>query len=152
MKIMWTDELSVDVPELDEQHRRLIDLLNEFYDAIERGHDEEAIRKLIEGMEEYTVFHFCTEEQFLIEINYPDLEKHQKAHQILINEVKSAKARYQNGDRRAVRELIAFALAWLYSHILKVDKKYSNYCKECPFLNIDLIAKRSLNKCLENEG
>jgi len=150
MKIMWTDELSVGIPELDEQHRRLIDLLNEFYDAIERGDDEQGIRKLVEGLEEYTVFHFCAEEEFLIEINYPDLENHQKAHQILISEVRSAQARYQNGDRKAIRELSAFTLAWLYSHILKVDKKYGDYCKKSPFLNTDLIAKRSSNKCLGN--
>ncbi|MCS7287066.1 MAG: bacteriohemerythrin [Anaerolineae bacterium] len=127
MKIQWTEELSVGVPQMDEQHKRWIEILNEFYDAVERGEREEGIRKLFQGVEEYTSFHFNAEEQFMAEIGYPDLEDHRKTHQHLKEEVLSARKRYDQGDQKAARELVAFVISWLYTHIAKTDKKYGEY-------------------------
>ncbi len=127
MKVQWSDELSVGVPQMDEQHQRWIDILNSFYDAIERGDRKEAVSHLFQGVEEYTSFHFGAEEQFMAEIGYPDLEAHRKVHQGLIEQVQSARARYEQGDRKAARELAAFVLSWLYTHIAKTDKKYGEY-------------------------
>lgn len=127
MKVSWSDELSVGVPQMDEQHQRWIDILNSFYDAIERGDREEAISSLFKGVEEYTAFHFSAEEQFMADIGYPDLDSHRKIHQGLIDQVRSAQERYGQGDRRAARELAAFVLSWLYTHIAKTDKKYGEF-------------------------
>lgn len=127
MKVQWSDELSVGVPQMDAQHRRWIDLLNGFYDAVERGEREEGIRELFQGVEEYTAFHFGAEEQFMAEIGYPDLEAHRKIHENLKEQIRSARERYENGDRKAARELVAFVLSWLYTHIARTDKKYGEY-------------------------
>ncbi len=147
MRIQWSDDLKLGILEMDEQHRRLIDLLNEFYDAVEHGSGEEGMDRLLQGLEQYTIFHFCAEEHLLAEINYPDLENHRKIHQIMVDQVKSARARYQEGDRKAIRELSAMALGWLYSHILKTDRKYSNYCKDHNIADVDSIAKTASTKC-----
>ena len=112
---------------MDEQHQRLIDILNQFYEAIEKGEREEAIQSLLQGAEEYTVFHFDSEERFMEDIGFPELEAHRKAHQNLINEVNSAKEKYAQGDKGAVRSLAAFLLSWLYTHIAKTDRKYGDY-------------------------
>ena len=127
MKLEWTDELSVGVPEMDEQHRRLIDILNQFYEAIEKGEREEAIQSLLQGAEEYTVFHFESEERFMEEIGFPELEDHKRVHSTLVEEVRSTKEKYKQGDAKAVRGLAAFLLSWLYTHILKTDRKYGDY-------------------------
>jgi len=127
MRIEWSEELSVNVPEMDEQHRRLVDILNRFYDAVERGEREEGIKQLFHGVEEYTLFHFNAEEQFMADIGYPDLEAHRKTHQGLIDQLHSARERYEGGDRKAAREFVAFVLSWLYTHIAKTDKKYGEY-------------------------
>ncbi len=127
MRIEWNEELSVKVPEMDEQHRRLIDILNSFYEAVEHGEREEAVKKLFQGLEEYTVFHFNSEEQFMADIGYPDLEAHRKTHQSLVDQLHLARERYESGDQKAIRELVAFALSWLYTHIAKTDKRYGEY-------------------------
>lgn len=127
MRLEWSEELSTGVPQMDEQHRRLIDLLNQFYEAIEKGEREQAIEVLFQGAEGYTLYHFSSEEKFMEEIGYPELEPHRKAHQNLINEVSSAKERLGRGDEKAVRELAAFLLSWLYTHIAKTDRKYGEF-------------------------
>lgn len=127
MRLEWTDELNTGVPEMDKQHRKLVDILNRFYDVIEKGEREEAISELLKGAEEYTIFHFESEERFMEEIGFPELEAHRRAHQNLVNEVRSAKEKYAQGDKKAVRDLVAFLISWLYTHIAKTDRKYGDY-------------------------
>jgi len=127
MKFQWSDELNTGVPEMDAQHRKLVEILNRFYDAVEKGEREEAIGELLKGAEEYTVFHFESEERFMEEIGFPELEAHRRAHQNLVNEVRSAKEKYAQGDTKAARSLAAFLLSWLYTHIAKTDRKYGDY-------------------------
>ncbi len=127
MRLKWNEELSTGIPQMDEQHRKLIDILNQFYEAIEKGEKVQGIEALLRGAEEYTIYHFSSEEKFMEEIGYPELEAHRKAHQNLINEVRSAKEKHEQGDEKAIRELAAFLLSWLYTHIAKTDRKYGEF-------------------------
>lgn len=127
MRLKWDEELSTGIPQMDEQHRKLIDMLNHFYEAVERGQRDQAIETLLQQAEEYTLYHFNSEEALMREMDYPEFEPHQKAHQNLINEVRSAKERRGRGDEKAVRELAAFLLSWLYTHIAKTDHKYGEF-------------------------
>lgn len=130
MKIEWTDELSIGVPEMDEQHKQLIALLNEFYDAVERGEREEGIHRLFEGVDRYTVFHFSAEEAFMEQIGYPELASHRETHAMFRREYLAAMERHEAGDRKAVRDLVAFLFSWLYTHISKTDKRYGAFARQ----------------------
>jgi len=130
MKIEWSEELSVGVPEMDDQHRQLIALLNQFYTAVEQGEREEGIRTLFQGVDDYTVFHFSAEEQFMERIGYPDLAAHQKTHAMFRQEYRSAMERHEQGDRKAVRDLVAFLFSWLYTHISKTDRRYGLHARQ----------------------
>ncbi len=130
MRLEWTDELSIGVPEMDEQHRKLVDLLNRFYDAVEKGERAEAVTTLLQGAKDYTNFHFNSEERFMEEIGYPELEAHRKAHQNLVSEVNLAEEKYKQGDEKAVRGLASFLLSWIYTHIAKTDRKYAEFYRE----------------------
>lgn len=130
MKIEWTDDLSVGVPEMDEQHKQLIALLDEFYSAIEQGEREEGIRNLFEGVDRYTLFHFSAEEAFLEQIGYPELASHRQTHEMFRREYLAAMERHEAGDRKAVRDLVAFLFSWLYTHINKTDKRYGLFVRQ----------------------
>lgn len=129
MKVEWTDDLSTGVPEMDDQHKRLIALLNEFYDAVERGERDEGIRALFEGVDQYAVFHFSAEEAFMERIGYPDLASHRETHTMFRREYLAAMERHQSGDRKAIRDLVAFLISWLYTHIQKTDKRYGIFAR-----------------------
>lgn len=130
MKIEWSEELSTGIPEMDDQHRQLITLLNQFYAAVEQGEREEGIYTLFRGVDDYTLFHFSAEEQLMERIGYPDLEAHKKTHAMFRQEYRSAMDRHEQGDRKAVRDLVAFLFSWLYTHISKTDKRYGTYARQ----------------------
>ncbi len=127
MTIEWNDELRLGVPEMDDQHQKLIALLNQFYAAVERGEREEGIMALLEGVDRYTVYHFSAEEQFMEQIGYPDLEPHRKIHLAFRQEYLATVERHKGGDRKAIRDLVASLLSWLYTHINKTDRRYATF-------------------------
>ena len=59
----WNDEMSVGSEELDNQHRRMVDILNEVYQAYIRDEHEE-IGKILEVLSEYLIYHFTMEEVY----------------------------------------------------------------------------------------
>ncbi len=127
MRIEWTEDLALGIPEMDKQHQELIALINDFYNAVERGERDEGIRALFEGVDRYAVFHFSAEEAFLEQIGYPELAPHRETHAMFRREYLTAMERHEAGDRKAVRDLVAFLFSWLYTHIQKTDKRYSAF-------------------------
>ncbi|WP_457642173.1 bacteriohemerythrin [Persephonella sp.] len=128
--IEWNEELELGIPEIDKQHKKLVDMLNEFYTEMEEGHKKEAAEYFLKELEEYLTYHLDYEEKFMEEIGFPDLENHKKTHEMFKALYLEVKERYLNGDEKALRELIAFAFSWLFSHIMKTDKKYARYLQE----------------------
>ena len=76
MKIKWTSDLSVDVKEIDGQHKELFKRINNLDTAMKKGRAKEEVLGLIEFLDEYVVIHFRTEELFMIkyglsEVSFP---------------------------------------------------------------------------------
>jgi hemerythrin len=111
---------------MDNQHKELIAILNQFYDAVERGERDEGI-PIFEGADQYANYHLSSEEEFLERIQYPELDAHRALHEMYRREYRALMERYQQGDRKAIRELTAFLLSWLYTHIQKADRKYAAF-------------------------
>ncbi|NPB07057.1 MAG: hemerythrin family protein [Aquificae bacterium] len=128
--VQWGPELELGIPEIDEQHRRLVEMLNEFYRELEEGHKHEAARRFFEELEQYVNEHFTYEEAFMRKIGFPELERHRKTHELFKKLVKEELKRYESGDEKALREAVALALSWLYTHITRTDRKYAEYLKE----------------------
>lgn len=127
MKIEWSADLELGIPEIDKQHRELVAILNRLYDAVERGEREEGIQSALEGAARYADYHFSSEEKFMESIHYPDLDAHRRLHEMYVQEYRSMAERYQQGDQRVIRDLAAFLLSWLYTHIQKADRKYATF-------------------------
>ena len=130
MVIEWSKELEIGIPEIDQQHKQLVDMLNHFYNELEKDHKQEAVEQFLKNLEDYLNYHLDYEEKFMEKINFPELKNHQKTHEMFKKLYKEEKERYLNGDQHALRELVAFTFSWLFSHIMKTDKKYAKYFKE----------------------
>ncbi|SNZ06882.1 hemerythrin [Persephonella hydrogeniphila] len=128
--IEWSEELELGIPEIDNQHKRLVEMLNEFYTELEEGHQSEAVEHFLKNLEDYLNYHLDYEEKFMEEIGFPQLENHKKTHDMFKKLYAEEKNRYLEGDTKALRELVAFAFSWLFSHIMKTDKKYAEFLKE----------------------
>ena len=128
--ITWTEELSVGVPSIDEQHKKLVNMINSLNDALEKGEADEMIVKIFNGLAAYTQKHFAYEEELFATHGYAESAAHKKEHADLITQVVELKKKLDAGDFMIGAELMSFLKKWLTNHILGSDKKYSRFLNE----------------------
>ena len=121
--ISWSDELSVGIQEIDEQHKILVDLLNSLYLAIREHHGNEATVKILNDLVDYTRIHFAVEESLLRVLDYPEYESHKHHHELLIEQINELSRKIENGKHVGF-ELLHFLKNWLTRHILEEDMEY----------------------------
>jgi hemerythrin-like metal-binding protein len=121
----WTEEMSVGVKVLDDDHKNLIEMLNQLNDGILAGKGRETLGVVIEKLLEYTNFHFAREERLFIETGYPGGAAHKEEHESLSRRVKNLQSRFESGQSLEVSmETMAFLKSWLTNHIQGSDQKY----------------------------
>ncbi len=120
----WDETMSVGVPELDDQHRSLIALVNEAYLAI-RKHDEHLLASLVDRMREYAAMHFRFEEDCMEKHGYPDLDHHRRLHEAFNAQVDDF--RRQLFDKTNFSQVFVFLSRWLTDHIMREDMKYREF-------------------------
>jgi hemerythrin-like metal-binding protein len=125
-------QYSIGIAEMDAQHARLIQIMEEFRaigaDNLLEPAGIDAAEQALEQLLNYTTSHFASEEAFLVKHHYPDVEAHKKQHQELIAVVArlldEARARKTSG---AALKLNLFATVWLVEHIMQEDNKYARF-------------------------
>lgn len=125
--IKWNEKLSVKINSIDDQHKILINMINEFYEMIGDKSNDELISALIKKMKEYTVVHFSYEEKLFKEYNYSDFETHKKEHQGFVDKVIDLEKRFNDGKIIMSFEITKFLKDWLIKHIQGTDMKYTNF-------------------------
>jgi hemerythrin len=123
--VTWNNTLSVKVESMDEEHKKLIDMINEFYDNIANRSNKENISKLLAGMKAYTLEHFAHEERLMKQCNYWAFDNHKAEHETFIAKVNDVEERFNRGGLVLSLEMTSFLFDWLKNHILGSDKKYS---------------------------
>jgi hemerythrin len=121
----WNQELSVGVNLLDQDHKKLVQLINDLYDAMKAGHSKDSLGAILDGLVNYTKLHFAHEEQYFAQANYPDSAAHKKEHDDLTKQVLEIQAQYRQGATGALSlKVMNFLRHWLVDHIQGCDKKY----------------------------
>ncbi len=121
----WTEEYSVNVTEIDDQHKKLFDMIDAYYEALGRQERTEALAELLEGLAQYAATHFSNEEAYFDKFGYADAEAHKKAHANLVAKVTDIATRARQGVAVLNMELATFLRDWLNNHIKGLDTKYS---------------------------
>jgi hemerythrin len=123
----WNDSYSVNIKEIDSQHKILIGLINELHDGMKVGKGKDILKKILDELVKYTVYHFDHEEKLFTSYKYPESSPHKMAHTNLIQQVKSLKENYDKGKTVLSMDVMNFLKDWLVNHIIGTDKKYSIY-------------------------
>jgi hemerythrin len=127
--LSWCDKFSVQVRQFDEEHKQLIQLVNQLHDAMKMGQGKQVIGDVLSGLISYTKNHFAAEERLMKAHNFPDYEKHKKEHNQLTMAVLDLQKGYEAGSAPLSQSVMTFLKDWLTNHIQGVDKGYG------PFLN-----------------
>lgn len=125
----WSDNLSVNIKEIDEQHKRLVGMLNDLHDAMKDGKGSSMTGHVLTGLIQYVGTHFATEEKYMKTHAYPDYLKHKAEHDALTKQAVDLQMQFKAGKPVLTVELMKFLRDWLSNHIVGTDKKYG------PFLN-----------------
>ena len=130
--IEWNDSLSVGIDIIDEQHKMLIQRLNDLSKAVEMKQGETEIMKTLEFMIDYTDFHFSSEEKHMTEQKYPGLDYQQEQHKEFKDTLAHIVEDFEDeGPTRAlVTSINTFLVNWLINHIKDVDLKFGEFLKE----------------------
>lgn len=117
--IEWQDDFSVGVEVVDAQHKKLLQVINEFLFGLDGAGDHFAIARSLDELIRYTEYHFHTE-QLLLE-NHPEFLSHLNQHWQLVKQARQIQEEFrQNCEMKA--DIFDFLLAWLKEHILGTDK------------------------------
>jgi len=128
--IEWNDSLSVGLSFFDEQHKKLIFIINKLFDAMKEGRGKEVLGEVFNELIDYTKFHFKSEEDAMLKYNYPYFNEHFEEHNKLTSQVLELKNKYENGQIFITIDILSFLKEWLSHHILETDKKYGPFLKE----------------------
>lgn len=124
--IQWSDALSVNVEQFDNQHQKLVGMINSMHDAMRSGQGNAAVQGILNELLDYTKHHFQSEEALMLKHGYPDMEKHVAQHENLTNQVVKYVERFENGERISL-DFMKFLTEWLTNHIKGSDQSYSRF-------------------------
>ncbi|MBK1681882.1 bacteriohemerythrin [Rhodocyclus tenuis] len=125
--IEWSDAMSVGNPELDNDHRRLIEIVNQLGVNVElRNHN--SIEFILDDLTSFVHEHFRREEAYLEQIGFPDRQRHRDIHTTIMARIDNARWKYLQGFLTAIEdELLSFLTQWLNQHICGEGRQYAAY-------------------------
>lgn len=126
--ITWDNSYSVSVKSLDDQHLKLVEIINQFHAFVNMGESVDALKTTVKNLKEYSNVHFKAEEELLAKHNYNQLEEHKKLHSVYIAKLEEIEK--MSKKEECTSEVMFFMKDWLMNHILIEDKKYTNLLKD----------------------
>jgi hemerythrin len=113
-----------DMQEIDQQHQKLINMLNRLNDAVKNNESREDIYVIIDDVITFTRLHFATEEQLMVQSGYPEIEAHKNRHKQLIQEALHLKEKLDYvGEQMFTEWFNHWPFANILAHIQYADKQ-----------------------------
>ena len=120
-------EFRLGIEQVDNEHVKLIDMLNTVHELLSQGKRDQAKAYFNETLSGYINEHFSNEEKFMESFSYPFLEEHRKIHENFKKSFYELKPLIESYDESAFRKALTDAFTWIISHIGKTDKKYATF-------------------------
>lgn len=125
--VEWKDDYSVGIDSIDQQHKKLLNLINQLQTAVDYSTGEQFEREALDELVDYTKTHFTYEEGLMRDNDYPDFEPHKAQHEKMFEKVKEVLAEYEQDQDTAMANAAEYLKDWLINHINGTDKEYSSY-------------------------
>lgn len=129
-KIKFTDELCSGDSEIDAQHKKIVEVLNDLISEVNISIRSEKFADILNDLVEYTEVHFKYEEYLLEKYHFEDLEDHKKKHDEFLENIAEIIESVVEDDYSAPKVLAHYLYAWITKHLLEEDKQYFSLFKE----------------------
>lgn len=120
--IEWDDTLVLGVQEIDEHHRKLVEILNRCYLALMLNEHRHELEGIVKELDAYTRYHFGTEEELMAQAGLAQAPAHAEAHRSFISALEDFRGRLEAGESFVAMDVLMFLKDWLVEHIQKVDR------------------------------
>ncbi len=116
------------VPEIDQQHQELVNMLNRLNDAVKNSESREDIYRIIDEVSSYASFHFSTEERLMVQYGYREIDAHKDHHKQLIQDALHLKQKLNNvGEEMFTEWFTHWPFARVLAHIEYADKRFEHH-------------------------
>lgn len=123
--IKWEPALSVGVQEIDDQHKKMVKMINNLHTGLETKQFETAIQQTLNDMIEYAGEHFRTEETYMTQFDYAKREDHEIEHEAFIGKISQFICDDDDSFFLSM-DVLEYLKSWLLHHIMEVDQAYSD--------------------------
>lgn len=123
----WKDEYSVGIAAIDEQHKVIVRLMNELFEAIEYGRDEPVLKAVFVELLKYANYHFGLELRMFQEFHYGNERLHVEEHNHYINKIETLMIQGYLTERDVALETLHYLRSWFQNHMLKTDMEYCRF-------------------------
>ena len=127
--IVWDDSMSIGVPEIDAQHKRLFHLANDVAATLERGFDKQAVQRDLGILCNYAVEHVASEEALMDMDAYPEYDLHVSEHMQCTTKALDFLEAFAEDKNVDMAEFLQFVTFWIRDHILNVDQGLSVFLR-----------------------
>ena len=128
--IAWSTKLETGIQEIDEQHKKLIDIANQVIEAVREKLGTLGVDEIVKELRDYTVLHFSEEEERMAGLHYPELGAHHIEHERLKNQVKIWQRDLYRMESLTVEAVRDFLRGWLVDHILHSDMAFKDWLRD----------------------
>jgi len=149
--ISWNNNFSSGFKLIDDQHKKLIDLVNEIlkYVSASGKHDYDYFNKIIQEVVIYTKVHFSTEEKIMLITRFNNFTDHKKEHENFIHAIIKNTRDCESGKMNALSSFTGFLKEWILSHITMMDNQYFDHFKKIATYKDDGMMSISLDNIPE---
>ena len=126
--LSWHERYRIGNVAIDDQHKKLFELVNHFDDVIKMGMEDE-LGRIVDDLISSSVAHFKFEEELMEQAGFPALDDHKKMHEELIGQIRDMRAQMKAGGHVSTKSVVRFLADWLTNHILREDMAYKPYLK-----------------------
>ena len=125
--VNWSNEYSINVDEIDNQHQEMLGLVNNLHSSVESRTDKNILKKMLAELVVYTRMHFATEEQLMEQHDYPHHIEHKNEHRLLLQHLEFLLSAVSIGKYPTFFSDYDISTDWMFMHISGSDKKLGEF-------------------------
>lgn len=120
----WIPDLTMGDPDVDEQHKVLIDMIRELAAQINAGEQRQGVLDTLQGMLAYAADHFEAEEEMMEDADWEGLDRHEGLHAEFLWKAGEFEAQLKTSSSQASSDVPTYLLQWLVEHINVEDRAF----------------------------
>ena len=128
--LVWGEVLSVAVDEIDEDHRKLVNVFNVLDHSVAEGESQEYLAAVLNELINCAIWHFSHEERLMLKHGYKEIGEHKAEHRELIATIKKLQQEILQSGKPVSDANIEFIEHWLAEHILTTDMRLGSFLSQ----------------------